>query len=307
MLQLMNANTPEVRQNDIAPCIALSPDMSNVRELRQEDTQEVLSFLAIRPVHTVVMTSWIIDNGIRSELNRGKFYGYRNASGSLEGVALIGHSTLVEARSDEALKALAFTARTSETPIHLVWSSGNSAEDFWKYLSGCNNAPRLTCTEALFEISFPFAVQECEWRIENAEMSHLLQVAEAQAEVAFIECGVDPMVRDREGFLKRVARRIEQKRVFVVLDGDKLVFKADIIAETSDVIYLEGVYVAPEYRGRGIGSKCLASLSLDLLSRVEHICMLTATSILKPPTRAFKKPVSQTTIIAPRYSFDPRE
>ena len=209
-----------------------------------------------------------------SELNRGKFYGYRNISGTLEGVALIGHSTLVEARSDKALKALAITARTTETPIHLIMSSGKAAETFWKYLTDGNTAPRLACTEALFEISFPFAVQKSEWQIENARMEHLLPVAEAQAEVAFLESGVDPMIRDREGFLKRVARRIEQKRVFVVLDGDELVFKADIIAETEDVIYLEGVYVAPGYRGRDIGSKCLSMLSLELLNRVENICLL---------------------------------
>ena len=134
--------------------------------------------------------------------------------------------------------------------------------------------PRLTCTEALFDISFPFAVQKSDWELRNADMSHLIAVAEAQAEVAFIECGVDPMLKDREGFLKRVARRIEQNRVFVVTDGDELVFKADIIAETDNVIYLEGVYVSEKYRGQGIGSKCLSSLALDLLNRVEHICML---------------------------------
>ena len=270
----MLANTPEVRPYEIAPLITVAPDLTRVRELRAEDTKEVLNFLSFRPVHTVVMTSFIIDNGIESDLNRGKFYGYRNISGTLEGVALIGHSTLVEARSEKALKALAFTARSSETPIHLIMSSHNVAGTFWKHLNSGLNEPRLTCTEALFEISFPFPVQKTEWQIENARMEHLLPVAEAQAEVAFIESGVNPMVRDREGFLKRVARRIEQKRVFVVLDGDKLVFKADIIAETEDVIYLEGVYVHPDYRGRNIGSECLSVLSLQLLNRTENICLL---------------------------------
>ena len=33
-------------------------------------------------------------------------------------------------------------------------------------------------------------------------MEDLEQVAEAQAEVAFIESGVNPMVTDRDGFLK---------------------------------------------------------------------------------------------------------
>jgi predicted GNAT family acetyltransferase len=74
--------------------------------------------------------------------------------------------------------------------------------------------------------------------------------------------------------MSRVLRRIEQNRVFVAYEGDKLVFKADIIAETADVIYLEGVYVAPEYRGQGVGSGCLAKLTLNLLKRVQNVCLL---------------------------------
>lgn len=249
-------------------------EAENAIELRDSDRQEVLDFLTIRPVHTVVMTSLINDNGLESSLNRGKFYGYKNAEGTLEGVALIGHTTLVEARSENALKALALAARASEVPLHLIMSDGNAAESFWKYLGNGFELPRLSCTEILFEISYPFPVPQCDRDVRLAQMSELEQIAEAQAEIAFKECGVDPLLKDREGFLKRVARRIEQGRIFVVVENGDLIFKADIIAETSDVIYLEGIYVAPDQRGKGIGSSCLAKLSMELLNRVQHISLL---------------------------------
>lgn len=257
------------------PVIETAAALLRVSELTESNRAEAMKFLAVRPVHTVVMTSFINDNGLQSELNRGKFYGYRNSEGTLEGIALIGHSTLIEARSDAALRAFAYKARSSETPIHLIMSHGTAAETFWKYYDNGINEPRLTCTERLFEVSFPFMVRKAaEDTVRTAKADELIQIAEAQAEVAFMECGVDPMVKDREGFLKRVERRIEQGRVFVVTDGDKLVFKADIIAETDGVIYLEGVYVAPEYRGKGLCSAYLADLTLRLLDRVENVCLL---------------------------------
>jgi GNAT superfamily N-acetyltransferase len=259
------------------PVPPATPTTGKARELKSCDTQEVLDFLSVRPVHIVVMTSFINDNGLENPLNRGAFYGYKNAEGTLEGVALIGHTTLVEARSEHALKALALAARASEVPLHLIMSDGANAESFWKYL-GNGAQPRLVCEEILFEISFPFLVQKCDREIRPARMEELQEVAEAQAAIAFVECGVDPMTRDREGFLKRVARRIEQGRIFVVFENGEMIFKADIIAETSDVIYLEGIYVAPSHRGQGIGSACLAGLSLELLNRAQHISLLSNVS-----------------------------
>ncbi|MGI8898773.1 MAG: hypothetical protein ACR2IB_10305 [Pyrinomonadaceae bacterium] len=88
-------------------------------QLTHEFEAEVLDFLSERPMHTVAMTGFIRDNGLVSELNRGMFYGCRNRQGKLEGVALIGHATLMETRSDRALQAFADLARQSATP-HLI-------------------------------------------------------------------------------------------------------------------------------------------------------------------------------------------
>lgn len=274
MLHISIHKTPQLRPHLKSVYLNHVTDPSRVRPLTENDRVEVLKFLAFRPVHTVVMTSFIVDNGVDNELNRGKFYGYRNALGKLEGVALIGHSTLIEARSDEAIDGLAEAAKSSEVPIHMIMSAGDAADTFWNAYSGGFSEPRLRCEEKLFETSFPLAVQRPEWDLKVADKSQLIPVAIAQAEVALLECGVDPLVRDREGFLNRVLRRIEQGRVFTVFHDEKLVFKADIIAQTDDVIYLEGIYVAPEFRGKGIGPKCLSVLTVELLGRAANICLL---------------------------------
>jgi predicted GNAT family acetyltransferase len=60
----------------------------------------------------------------------------------------------------------------------------------------------------------------------------------------------------------------------VLTEGGRLIFKAEIVAETDGVIYLEGIYVAPEERGRGRGLRCLSHLTGELLRRAESVCVL---------------------------------
>ena len=266
------AYSQNVVEREIFPQII--SEMLRLESLGNSNEKEVLEFLKVRPVHTVVMASFIQDNGLENADNRGKFYGYRRENGKLAGVALIGHTTLVEARSDDALRAFARIARQSDTPIHFMMSDGTTIETFWRYFTGDNRAPRLVCSELLFELTIPFSVQPCKWKVRLANAGELEQIAVAHDEVAFIESGSSPLAKDRAGFLKRCLKRIEQKRTFVVFADGKLVFKADIAAETSDVVYLEGMYVAPEMRGQGVGSNCLANLALRLLEQAENVCLL---------------------------------
>src|SRR5947207_9977377 len=75
----------------------------SISELREDHVFEVLNFLGERPLHTVFMASLIRDNGLVSPQNRGSFYACRNTQGSLEGVALLGHATVIEARTNASI------------------------------------------------------------------------------------------------------------------------------------------------------------------------------------------------------------
>ncbi|MCA1622181.1 MAG: GNAT family N-acetyltransferase [Acidobacteria bacterium] len=69
-------------------------------------------------------------------------------------------------------------------------------------------------------------------------------------------------------------RRPSRGRTWVVTEGGRLVFKAEVYAETPQAVYLEGVYVAPERRGGGYGLRCLSQLTRGLLRRSDPVCLL---------------------------------
>jgi predicted GNAT family acetyltransferase len=243
------------------------------QELRNAHQDEVLSFLAARPVHTVYMAGLIHDNGIESSLNRGKFYGCRNAAGRLKGVALVGHATLMETDSPEAIRIFATIARSVES-VHMIMGEQQKVEEFWQEYAAEDQSYRLACRELLFEKTAPVSVHDLPEGLRLATAADLELIAPVHAAIAFAESQIDPLAVDRDGFLARTLRRIEQRRVWVVINENKLLFKADIQSESHQVAYLEGIYVAPEMRGKGLALSCLSELTRNLLSKVNVVCLL---------------------------------
>ena len=235
--------------------------------------KEVIQFLSQRPLHTVAMLSLIRDNGLVSPLNRGTFYGCRDANGYLEGVALIGHATLLETVTSRALRALAEVARDCPN-THMIMGEQDRINELWSYCANAGQQMRLACTESLLEFSYPIEVHAEAPELRLATKDELDFVLPIQAEMAFEESGVDPREVDPEGFRRRCLRRIEQGRTWVVIEDGKLMFKADIISETSDVVYLEGVWVNEEKRSNGYGASCMSELSRNLLKRAKSVCLL---------------------------------
>ncbi|HLM61206.1 MAG TPA: GNAT family N-acetyltransferase [Pyrinomonadaceae bacterium] len=250
------------------------PDLTlTVNELSTRDTNEVIGFLSERPIHTVIMMGMIRDNGLVSEYNRGTFYGCRNSEGRLEGVALIGHATLIETRTRAAIKEFALVAQIHNR-LHMFLAEQEKAEIFWNNYADDGQPMRIVCRELLFELS---RTLEKTGNIEDmrlATLDDLHLIAPVHAAMAEEESGINPLEADREGFLARCSRRINQNRVWVVVKNDELLFKADIQAETPELIYLEGVYVCPTKRGSGFGRRCLSDLCADLLTRTQSICAL---------------------------------
>ncbi len=259
-----------------AKTIELSPEMDSslvVDLLVDEHEAEVLAFLGLRPLHTVIMTGFIRDNGLESPFNRGAFYGYRNAEGELEGVALLGHVILVEARTLAALKAFAHLAQNYPRS-HMIMGEQEKVACFWSYYAEGGLPPRRICRELLFEQRWPVGASHLVRDLRQATLDDLALVMPVHAEMAFEESGINPLEVDPGGFRLRLARRIEQGRVWVWIEGQRLIFKADVVADTPQMIYLEGVYVNPSERGRGFGLRCMSQLSRALLTNTRAICLL---------------------------------
>ena len=257
---------------DASPHVS-SEDELTILPLREEEEAEALEFLAARPIHTVFMAGFIRDNGIISPFNRGTFYGCRDHHGRLEGVALIGHATLVEARTDAAMYAFARLAQV-DARAHIIMGEETKIETFWQHYAESGREPRMICRDLLMEQRWPVENFPDVLALRQATLEDLGHVISAHAAIAFEEYGVNPLENDPIGFRIRTARRIEQGRVWVLIENDNLIFKADIVSDTPEVIYLEGVYVNPNERGKGYGSRCLMKMGRVLLSRAISISLL---------------------------------
>lgn len=241
--------------------------------LTAEHETEVFEFLSQRPIHTVSMMSLIRDNGLVSFLNRGSFFACRDLTGQLEGVALVGHATLFETVSDRALRALATVAREC-TYTHVVMAEQERMSDLWEVYQGAGHEPRLAAQEFLYELKCPFEVQEPLPGLRLATASELDQVMPIQAELAFEESGINPMTSDPEGFRRRCLRRIQQGRTWIMTEDGLLIFKADVVSRSGEVVYLEGVWVREDRRKTKTGMRCMSELSKKLLQDVKSICLL---------------------------------
>lgn len=245
-----------------------------VEALLTEHKQEILEFLSQRAIHTVCMAGYIRDHGVVSAQNRGVFYGCRSAQGRLEGVALIGHATLIETQSDDGLRAFAQLNHQC-AGSHLVRGEHEMIQRFWSYYAELGHAPRRACRELLFEQRKAPVVEGLIPDLRPATLDDLDEVLKINAEMILTECGVDPLKKDPNGFRERAARRVEQGRVWVWTVRGRLIFKADIFAETPEMTYLEGINVHAMERGHGYGTRCLAQLGQILLQRSQSICLLT--------------------------------
>jgi predicted GNAT family acetyltransferase len=244
-----------------------------VERLTAEDEAEVLEFLNERPTHTFGMAGFIRSNGIVSPHNQGEFYACRDEHGELKGVALIGRYILFETRSDAAIKAFADLAQDCRN-AHMLLGEQDEVKSFWSYYADGGQSPRLYCREYLFEQRWPVEVKQEVPGLRLATKDDLDLIVPAHAQIAFDESGIDPLQVGREGFRKRCARRIEKGQSFVLVENGRLIFKAEVITDTSLVIYLEGVWVDPQERGKGIGSRCMSQLSRSLLLRSSSVCLL---------------------------------
>jgi GNAT superfamily N-acetyltransferase len=239
--------------------------------LLDEQRAEALAFLGGRPLHTVIMAGLLRQHGPVVPAPAGSFYTCRDPRGGLQGVALVGRATMFEARTTLAISAFADQARLCPS-VRMIMGEAGDLGAFWERYAAGEESPRLFCREFFYQFARPYEGAAGVTGLRQATLNDLDQVVAAHARMCLEESGVDPLAEDPEGFRRRCASRVEGGKVWVLIEGRELIFKADVVTETPEATYIEGVWVNPAHRLKGYGRSCWAALSRALLDRAPAFC-----------------------------------
>lgn len=252
---------------------ALPPavEQRQVRELCEEDRAQVMEFLAHDPVQSVILRGLILDHGMCAPELRGSFYGFF-AEEQLFGVALIGHQIVVFA-TDEAFLAFARKAVEVKARGYLMLGPQAQVETLWSYLAQQGRETRRVSAQRLYVCQKPSPHAD-RLQLLRANFAELDVIVDAQAEMALEESGIDPRLTDLAGFRHRIVERIERKRIWIKIEDGKVIFKAEMFSDTPETAYLEGIWVHPEYRQRGIAKSCMTELVQRLLKDHQAVCLI---------------------------------
>lgn len=159
----------------------------------------------------------------------------------------------------------------------------------WEMLEADWGAPRelrseqpLLATSQLSE--FP---PDPEVRLVRADE---LDVYLTAAVAMFIEeVGVDPRANDGgRGYRRRIASLIAAGRAWARFEDGQVVYKAEIGSRSATVGQIQGVWVHPLYRGRGLGSAGTATV-VDAVVRSGRVASLYVNSFNFPARRAYAR------------------
>jgi uncharacterized protein len=88
-----------------------------------------------------------------------------------------------------------------------------------------------------------------------------------------LELNLDPLARDADAFRWRTEAQIDEGRSWIWLEDGVILFKAEASAWTPQAVQLQQVWVDPEARGRGHGSRGMRDLVRLLLGTTPTVTL----------------------------------
>lgn len=228
------------------------------------DAAAVDRVLAADPVSSCMVAARVAEHGIEPNAIGGELWTRRGADESLcyAGANLI---PLRGARADLnafADKAMGSARRCSSLvgPSELVMPMWQRLESTWGPARDVRENQPLMALSKTPTCRIDTAVR----RVRGEELDAYLVAA---IDMFIGEVGIDPRLGDGgRGYRRRVAGLIAAGRAWARFERGEVVFKAEVGSQSPAVGQIQGVWVHPEHRGRGLGAAGTAALAAAVVN-----------------------------------------
>lgn len=231
-----------------------------VRVLDDADLAEALVVLDRDPVANVFVRSRIGWGGIAPWRLGAELWGFSYGE-RLDALCYVGSNVVPAGAGPEAVQAFGARLCRSARRCSAIVGPAEMVAPLWRELGSLWGSPRdvRPCQPLMTICAAPEVPPDPQVRpVRSEEFDLLLPAAIAMFTE---EVGVSPLGRDGGKLYRaRVSELIRTGRAFARIEGSTVVFKAEIGASTPAVCQVQGVWVHPDWRGKGLAAPGVASV-----------------------------------------------
>jgi uncharacterized protein len=233
---------------------------SSLRVLGNADLPAALELLDRDPVANVFVASRVRSVGLEPWRLGGEMWGHV-VDGRIEGLCHAGANLVPAEAGPNAVRAFAERARRQGRRCASIVGPKDAVSTLWGLLEGAWGPARdVRGNQPLMATSAPSPVapDPSVRRVRPDEVDLLLPACVAMFTE---EVGISPTAGDGgAAYRARVAELVASGRSFARIEDGRVVFKAEIGSVSTSVCQVQGVWVAPDVRGRGLSVGGMAAV-----------------------------------------------
>ena len=232
---------------------------SPVRELTTADRDQALEVCARDTRTNVFVAARILEGALAT--SPGALLGYAGESG-LQAICWASANLVPVECDDQALAAFATKLRRWRRQCSSVFGPADMVLRLWGQLRPTWGEPRdVRAYQPVLAFSGPLpAGLPCDPRVRRARFDEVDLVLPAAAAMFTEEIGYPPYWGSRQAYRQGIQSLIRHGHTFVRVDDGEVVFKADLGSVALGVAQIQGVWVAPRWRGQGLAGPAMAAV-----------------------------------------------
>ncbi|MFD4034521.1 GNAT family N-acetyltransferase [Streptomyces sp. NPDC058637] len=263
---------------------------TTTRVLDPSELPAVLAILESEPVDNAFVMSRVQVAGLDPWRLGGEMWGWY-ADGRLRSLCYSGANLVPICATPEAVRAFADRARRAGRRCSSIVGPAGPTAQLWRLLEpSWGPAREVRPNQPLMVTESPSAEVAPDPLVRRIRKDEVEVLMPACVAMFTEEVGVSPLAGDG-GLLyqARVAELIGTGRSFARIEDGKVVFKAEIGAATSRACQIQGVWVAPEFRGRGLSETGMAAVLRYALADVAPVVSLYVNDYNTAARRAYSR------------------
>jgi ribosomal protein S18 acetylase RimI-like enzyme len=266
------------------------PPGLEMRILQDSDREALLPVLDRDPVGCLYLRSLIHEFGISptQELEHGTFYA-SSRGGEVGAVLFLGNSRNITTAGRPADLAPLLEHALGRDGARLFVGPAEHSGVVRRALLRSAASPLLDRAQIYYVLTPRTLVPLDELPIRLARPHELQAIVHAQAAMTEEDLEIPRGQIDTVRLRGMSRRRIREGKVWVIMEGSRLIFKTEEVARVPEGILVGGVYTRSDHRGKGYAGRAIASWARRLFEEGLELLALHVNAGNTPAIRAYER------------------